>query len=274
MWDTDRAGALARMQRALADFRVVGVNNNIAFLGRLVSTPAFAGADLDTALIEREHAQLFPPPAPTPRTAWLVAALAELAHEADTLAARSAGSDERHNPWCSRDDWRLNGHGRRLLTLRDGADEKTLAISSDGAGYAITLDDDTSTAAILRRDGAVLSVSLDAATRHVAVALTGTRRDVFLEGRAWTLHRVDKLAASGAGEEAGAGLLAPMPGKVIALIAAPGDAVKKGDKLLVLEAMKMEHTICAPADGTVKAFHCSAGEQVTEGIELVDFELT
>ena len=272
VWDRDRDGALARMRRALAEFRVVGVANNIAFLGRLVTSPAFAGADLDTALIEREEGHLFPPPAATPRDAWLIAALAEVAQAGDDLAARLGAGDERHNPWCVRDDWRLNGRGRRLLTLRDADDEKTLAISADGAAYRIELDGETTRGGITRRRGADLTVVLGETTRHVAVALAGNRRDVFLDGRAWTLHRVDKLEASGEGEEGGAGLLAPMPGKVIALIAAAGDEVKKGDKLLVLEAMKMEHTICAPADGTVKAFLCSEGEQVTEGVELVDFE--
>ncbi|MEQ8234515.1 MAG: biotin/lipoyl-containing protein, partial [Gammaproteobacteria bacterium] len=272
VWDSDRDGALARMRRALADFHVVGVSNNIAFLGRLVTTTAFASADLDTALIEREHAHLFPPPAPTPRAAWLIAALAELVHAGAAAATRLAGSDERHNPWVITDDWRLNGHGRRLLTLRDGETEKTLAICAAGGAYAIELDGETSTATLLGHDGAALSVALDGTTRHVAVAVTDARRAVFLDGRAWVLARVDKLEASGEGEEGGAGLLAPMPGKVIALIAAPGATVKKGDKLLVLEAMKMEHTICAPADGVVKAFHCTEGEQVTEGVELVDFE--
>ncbi|MEQ8494605.1 MAG: acetyl/propionyl/methylcrotonyl-CoA carboxylase subunit alpha, partial [Gammaproteobacteria bacterium] len=243
VWDSDRDGALARMRRALADFHVVGVSNNIAFLGRLVTTTAFASADLDTALIEREHAHLFPPPAPTPRAAWLIAALAELVHAGAAAATRLAGSDERHNPWVITDDWRLNGHGRRLLTLRDGETEKTLAICAAGGAYAIELDGETSTATLLGHDGAALSVALDGTTRHVAVAVTDARRAVFLDGRAWVLARVDKLEASGEGEEGGAGLFAPMPGKVIALIAAPGATVKKGDKLLVLEAMKMEHTI-------------------------------
>jgi 3-methylcrotonyl-CoA carboxylase alpha subunit len=63
-----------------------------------------------------------------------------------------------------------------------------------------------------------------------------------------------------------------MPGKVIALIALAGVKVEKGAPLLILEAMKMEHTIAAPAAGTVKSFHFAVGEQVTDGAELVEFE--
>jgi len=87
------------------------------------------------------------------------------------------------------------------------------------------------------------------------------------------LDFVDPLGVAGAEhEEEGAGLLAPMPGKVIALLAAPGAAVDKGTPLLVLEAMKMEHTISAPRAGTVKGFRFAAGDQVGEGAELVEFE--
>ena len=87
------------------------------------------------------------------------------------------------------------------------------------------------------------------------------------------LQRVDRLQQAAAGaEEEGGGLVAPMPGKVIALAVAPGAAVEKGATLLVLEAMKMEHAIVAPRAGRVRAFRCAAGEQVDEGVELVDFE--
>ena len=96
---------------------------------------------------------------------------------------------------------------------------------------------------------------------------------IFIAGRAHALALVDLFGVGGVEhDEEGAGLVAPMPGKVIALLARAGAAVEKGAPLLVLEAMKMEHTISAPRDGTVKAFRYAAGDQVSEGAELVDFE--
>ena len=83
---------------------------------------------------------------------------------------------------------------------------------------------------------------------------------------------VNTLHTGGEGEEVEGGLRAPMPGKVIALSAQPGKLVEKGAPLLVLEAMKMEHTISAPRKGSVKAFHFAPGDQVTDGAELLDFE--
>ena len=105
------------------------------------------------------------------------------------------------------------------------------------------------------------------------VVAQGERRHVFVDGRSHVATFVDPLGMIGAEhEEEGAGLSAPMPGKVIAHLAAVGAKVDKGAPLLVLEAMKMEHTISAPRAGTVKAYRYAAGEQVAEGADLVDFD--
>jgi 3-methylcrotonyl-CoA carboxylase alpha subunit len=106
------------------------------------------------------------------------------------------------------------------------------------------------------------------------VIASGERRQVFFEGRVWSLALVDRLHVGGEGEEVLGGLKAPMPGKVIALIATAGASVEKGAPLLVLEAMKMEHTIHAPRAGMLKGFHVAPGDQVSDGADLVDFEAT
>ena len=93
VWGADRRQALARMRQALAQYRVVGVSNNVDFLARLVAVPSFANAELDTGLIEREQALLFPPAGDVPADVWLLAALAELLREqrlAEKGAARSS----------------------------------------------------------------------------------------------------------------------------------------------------------------------------------------
>jgi len=94
---------------------------------------------------------------------------------------------------------------------------------------------------------------------------------VFHDGVRWTLSLKEEL--QGQDFDAGVGsLAAPMPGRVIKLMVAAGAKVEKGQPLLILEAMKMEHTITAPADGTVKEIHYAAGEQVLEGAELIRLE--
>jgi 3-methylcrotonyl-CoA carboxylase alpha subunit len=95
---------------------------------------------------------------------------------------------------------------------------------------------------------------------------------VFFGGRSWPLSLVDTLHVGGEGEDTEGGLRAPMPGKVIALTVEPGATVEKGAPLIVLEAMKMEHTISAPRKGVVKAFRFAVGDQVADGAELLEFE--
>jgi len=270
----DRAGALARMRDALAQYRVVGVANNVEFLGRLVATASFARADLDTALIEREHAALFPPPSLPPDDAWLLAALAEV--ERDAAAARHAADRavDPGSPWRALDGWRLNGSALRRLGLRSGETLREVDVAArPGGAWELSLDGTTVAAtAALAPDGR-LAATLGPRRLVATVVAQGDRRHVFVAGRAHVLAVVDLLGIAGAEhDEEGAGLLAPMPGKVIALLARPGAAVDKGAPLLVLEAMKMEHTISAPRAGTVKGFRYAAGDQVAEGAELVEFE--
>ncbi len=274
VWDEDRARALARMLGALARYRVAGVANNVDFLSRLVACPAFAQADLDTGLIEREHDFLFAGAAGAgvPREAWLAAALAELLREqaaADAAARRSA---DPQSPWHRRDGWRLNLGVSRRLTFRHGDETRELDVGYVGAGYRITLDGQTTAVSGQLLAGEQLRADLGGMRMAATVVAAGEKRHVFLHGRCHLMVAVDPLFHAGEGGGAEGGLTAPMPGKVIALLAEPGARVDKGAPLIVLEAMKMEHTLVAPAGGTVKVFHYAVGEPVADGAELLEFE--
>jgi 3-methylcrotonyl-CoA carboxylase alpha subunit len=257
------------MQAALAQLRIVGVANNVEFLSRLVTSPAFAGADLDTALIEREQEFLFPASRATPEEAWLLAGLAELARE----RADAAPSEGRPSPWDARDGWRLNSRSSRTLTLRLGEVQEDVTVEYVGGGYALAVGAGAKVAASGEwEEHGEFRARIGERRVHAAVVVAGERRHVFFEGRAYPFVRVDASQGAGQGDEAGGRLTAPMPGKVIALLAEAGQRVEKGAPLLVLEAMKMEHTIKAPRAGVVKAFRFEPGDQVSEGLELVELE--
>ncbi|MBT0963286.1 acetyl/propionyl/methylcrotonyl-CoA carboxylase subunit alpha [Denitromonas iodatirespirans] len=273
VWDHSRERALARMLQALAEYRVVGVSNNISFLSRLTACPAFANADLDTGLIEREKAYLFPEAKATPAEVWYVAALAELLREANRGAAKARRDEDPLSPWHARDGWRLNASAKRDLIFRLGEDQKTVNVAYRADGYTLTVDGKSVEARGELNDRGLLRVELDGMRMDATVVAANEKRHVFFHGRAWQLSNVDPLHFAGEGGGAEGGLLAPMPGKVIALIAQAGAAVDKGAPLLILEAMKMEHTIAAPAAGTVKAFRFAVGDQVGDGDELVEFEV-
>jgi 3-methylcrotonyl-CoA carboxylase alpha subunit len=266
----DRPAALAKMKAALAAYRIVGVANNVEFLGRLIATPSFANAALDTALIEREQARLAPPAGQPPDDAFMAAAFAEAeraGHAAQALGAQS--------PWGRFDAWRLNGQAWWRMGFRAGeTDVEVDAAAAGDAGHWEFLSQGRRLRASGRwtPDGEV-EASVGGRRIVAAVVPQGDKRHVFLDGRSIVLTYADPLGVAGAEhEEEGAGLLSPMPGKVIALLAKPGAAVEKGAPLLVLEAMKMEHTISAPHAGTVKSFRFAAGDQVEEGVALVEFE--
>jgi 3-methylcrotonyl-CoA carboxylase alpha subunit len=273
VWDRDREKALARMRQALAMYRVVGVANNVEFLSRLVSVPSFANADLDTALIEREQANLFPAKAAVPDEVWLLAALAELQREAAVAQQAAAHAPDRDSPWRTLDGWRLNGRASRAILLRHGEQVRAVSVQVVAGGHELSLGARALFVRGTPGPNGQLHAQLGERRVNATVVVSAERRHVFFEGRAWPLALVSALNVGGSGEDVVGGLKAPMPGKVIALVAELGAQVEKGAPLLVLEAMKMEHTISAPKRGRVKAFRCAPGDQVVDGVDLVDFEV-
>ncbi len=272
VWDETRERALARMLQALAQYRVVGVANNVGFLSKLIACPAFAQADLDTGLIEREREFLFGGTTEPPREAWLAAALAELLRERATAAQLAAAGGDPHSPWHGRDGWRLNSVARRSLAFRCEQTEKIIQVAYAGREFVLEIDGQPTRAGGQLLPGGELRADLGGSRSSVTVVVAAEKRHVFLHGRCHVLAAVDPLSHSLDAGGAEGGLTAPMPGKIIALIAKPGEKIAKGAPLLILEAMKMEHTIAAPSDGIVKSFRYAVGEQVSDGAELVEFE--
>ena len=277
VWDDSQANARERARQrllqALADFRIVGVTSNIAFLSRLIACPAFAHADLDTGLIERERDFLFPAAsAPPPQEAWLLAALAEVLRDRNEARAHARASADPFSPWHLRDGWRLNGSARRVLLLRAGSLERRIVAAYDGDGFLFEIDARAWRASGELQDDGTLRADLDGRRLTATVICAGEKRHVFFAGSSYVFSAVDPLHHAGEGASAEGGLTAPMPGRVVAHLVPPGARVEKGAPLVVLEAMKMEHTLAAPATGIVKAYRYAVGEQVADGAELVEFE--
>jgi 3-methylcrotonyl-CoA carboxylase alpha subunit len=271
VWDETRDGALARMRKALADYQVAGLTTNIDFLSRLVACPAFAGADLDTGLIERQKEFLFPDAQAVPRDALLVATVGELLWEQHEAKQAAQSSGDPWSPWHARDGWRMNLSSARTISFRDGDALVDAHVRYQHDQWLVTLNGETTLARGRKLDGDRIAVELDDRRLIASVVAVDDKRSVFLQGSTYSLLRDDPLHRVDAGDSHGGGLTAPMPGKVVALLAQAGQKVEKGTPLLILEAMKMEHTITAPAAGTVKAFCYAAGEQVADGAALVEF---
>jgi 3-methylcrotonyl-CoA carboxylase alpha subunit len=269
VWGEDRVAAVGRLRRALAETAVLGVGTNLAFLARVAAHPEFASGAVDTSFIERNRAALVPRQRPAPDTVLAAAALSRLLARED--AARVAGlrSGDPFSPWARADGWRLNGRGHQELIFRNGTEERSICAVRQAGAWLLEFNERAILAEGERRADAALSILLDGARKEITVLDHGAETAVFLDGESWRLTEIDPLAAR-AGEDPAAGrLTAPMPGRVTQLMVEPGTSVRRGQPLIVIEAMKMEHTVTAPADGVVEAVRFAPGDLVEEGAELM-----
>jgi 3-methylcrotonyl-CoA carboxylase alpha subunit len=255
-----REQALARLDEALAQLHIVGLATNVQFLRHVVRSPSFAQADLDTALIPREQAVLFgQEPVGLPLAAAAAIAQALLNEQAQESA----------DPFSRRDGWRSHGLTVRRFAFefRGEPAEAQLTYLHDGA-LSMTIGNVTGSLRFARAGDAI---DIDFAGQRIAASVyaSGETDHVFTPRGATQILAIDLLAHAGEGEADTGRLTAPMPGKVVSFSVKAGDKVNKGQALAVMEAMKMEHTILAPADGTVAELLYAPGDQVAEGAELL-----
>ena len=237
----DRAAALGRLDRALAELRVVGPTTNAAYLRALLARPEVRAGDLDTALIERLGEAVA-----VPQPAGDLPGLAVLA-----LLGAPASDD----PWDGVDGWRLGGVRAPASMRLDGPDGEVSAVAP-ASGVRLGAD-----GLIIEGEGG--------AARVVEVYSDGSAVWLVDDGvpSRWSVA-VDRAGA----RAAGGSLEAPMPGTVIDVRTEPGAAVAEGDTLVILESMKMELAIHAPADGTVADVFVATGQRVAQGEALVALE--
>ena len=262
VWGNDRSQALAHMAQALSEYRIVGLATNVAFLKRLVESKPFSDADLDTGLIERYRDALFPPGQPTALPALALAA-------ASLLAAEQSDAND---PWANTSGWRVNSTLVRQLDFVDGSNAYPVCIDYRQSGWTIRHGDASALMTLIERNGCEFVIRLDGATVRGAVVRDGDAFHVFTGGTHVVLDYHDPLAHAGQVEAEGGRLTAPMPGKIVAVLVDKGRKVEKGTSLLIMEAMKMEHMIAAPADGVVEDVLYAVGDQVAEGAQLLAFK--
>ena len=255
-----REDALARMDMALGEFHIVGLQTNVQFLRHVVASESFAKADLDTALIQREAAVLF-------EQEKIGAPLAMAGAIAFTLQQEKAL--ETADPFSRRDGWRSHGpvsrsfefefHGQPHKAQLTYQHEGSLQLALDGQLLSLHIEP--------AADG--LLVTLNGQRAHLQVYRLGEQVHLFSACGATQITVIDLLAHAGVAQHEAGRLTAPMPGKVLSFAVQAGDKVSRGQALAVMEAMKMEHTIAAPADGVVAEILYASGDQVQEGAELL-----
>ena len=270
-WGETRDVALSRLRSALAEYEIVGVASNVEFLGRVATSRAFSSAELDTGLIERNRGELFPKKLPAGDEILAVAAYAELMLEERALRAFAKASGDPHSPWHSIDGWRLNQGSHHRFRFTEGETPHEVTVEFRDAGLGLRIGErEYAFGGETLPDGRLL-VRLDGRAMNAGAMRDGDAWHVFSAGRHWKLDLVADLHDAG-DAAAGGSLVAPMPGKIITVSVKPGQAVSRGTALMILEAMKMEHTISAPRDGKVAEVFFAPGDQVNEGAELLKLE--
>ena len=290
-----RAQALAKLNRALAQTRIVGLPNNVAFLRYILNTDSFSGANLDTALIEREREVLFNQHPLNLSTLVVTAIAQQLASEATSQSADTdpfskatgfrAYSDYTRSFSLVYDEQSYRArishwHNANCADSKKGA--KTLS-SFDLILEKDTVNNDidskeTDEQAEIVYEGQVSYDSSDA--NNHTLWLDGARVSaqswmhnetvyVFSDSGRDEIVLIDIMAHVNEDTAAVGSLKSPMPGQVVAFKVAVGDTVKKGEPLAVIEAMKIEHTITAPTDGVVAELLFAAGDLVADGDELL-----
>ena len=243
VWDIDRERALERLIQALSEYKIAGVTTNIAFLYNLASSQAFRRGDVNTGFIEEHEDEIFHRRQADLDYAAPLAAQAILSERKNTAQDLAEQSNEPNSPWHLVNHWRISDNSPQQINITIGT-EQVEAMAADSALPAnIKVVSDESGFKLFTPNG--------------VFQCAATQPDLGLDQT----------------QESGGNLAAPMNGTVVTLLVDVGAMVAKGETLMVMEAMKMEHSIVAPSDGKVSEFFYQPGELVDGGAELLAFEI-
>jgi 3-methylcrotonyl-CoA carboxylase alpha subunit len=268
VWDESRERALQRLASALAEYRIGGTVTNLDFLYNLATSRPFVEAELDTGFIEKHSELIFHERHQDLERELPLAALALLLHKQQGSAP--ASSVDPWSPWHSSNAWRLNEPHTHRLTLHCHQQDHEIAVEQRGSLYIVqAAERETQLQGELVGD--ILHLEVEGHRQRGTLAPTHDGFTLYLPEGACHFHEVLPDTGEADAASAGAGLTAPMNGTIVALLAEVGSVVEADTPLLVMEAMKMEHTIRAPATGKVAAFFYQPGDLVDGGAELLDF---
>jgi 3-methylcrotonyl-CoA carboxylase alpha subunit len=271
VWDSNRSAALRRLSQALGEFQVVGVKTNIDFLSAVTAHKAFVEADLDTGFIAKHEAELFHEGTPASDKTLALACMDVLLRRTAEAQADAAESSDPCSPWNLTSGWRLNSDNFHDLTFIDG--EKTVTVTAHYRPDGYQLDLPNGPLLVSGELASSGDLSADIGGARIKATVVRHAEELIIMGSGFN-HRLiehDPYALSGEEDEGGGKLVAPMPGKIVSVMVETGEDVEKGAPLMILEAMKMEHTIVAPADGVVAQVNFRVDDQVGEGDELLSF---
>jgi 3-methylcrotonyl-CoA carboxylase alpha subunit len=260
----DREAALQRMAAALGETALTGVTTNVEYLQRVVTHPAYIAGGFNTHFVE-DYRDDMNAPSPAPRPFELLFATCAVLGERRLAAGPS--------PWQQRDSFRLNLDCAESLVLIASGEQYVLDLTHRRDGLAVSVLGVEYLIARHELEATQIAMVVDGERMRATVFSDQAGVHVLHEGRYRQFIVFDPLHAAEEDPTAAGSMMAPMPGAITAVMVKVGDRVARGAPLIMLEAMKIEHTIVAPFDGVVTEVRYAKGEQVTqEGAELIKLE--
>lgn len=269
VWDTDRKKALARLHTALGEYQVVGITTNLNLLANLTKEKDFIDENFDTGFIAKHQSSLFEV-TNTPNEVVIMAALSVL----DKQKLQAINNSPLSLPWHINDNWRLNLIQNQLLRFYVDGKEIIANVIRQENHYSIEINHHKFFTQILNCDLNKFIAEINSQEYLANIFWDKEKCYILCNGSRYhfTFIDDDRIDHQYEKEEIQSHLTAPMPSKVVALLVKAGDKVERGAGLVVVEAMKMEHTIHAPSNGVVKEWHFKVGDIVEEGVALLAFE--
>ncbi|KAK7939306.1 hypothetical protein WMY93_002632 [Mugilogobius chulae] len=277
VWGEDRSAALKKLRYCLRQYNIVGLNTNIDFLLSLSSHPEFEAGNVSTSFIPQHYADLFPAPSAPSEATLCQAALGLVLREKRNTHSFAHNSNDPFSPFGSSSGFRLNLDLSRTMSLQLG-DKKVdvLVVYNKDGSYTMQIGGEPYhvTGEVESEGGAsFLHCSVNGVkSRPKIVILNNTVHLFSMEGSAEVSVPVPKYLAGVSGSGAQGGAVAPMTGTIEKVFVKAGDKVEAGDPLMVMIAMKMEHTIRAPKSGVIKRVFFSEGSQANRHAALVELE--
>ncbi|MGH6795525.1 MAG: biotin/lipoyl-containing protein, partial [Methylocella sp.] len=257
--------------------RVAGVATNLDYLRAIVAHQAFDAAQPDTGFIERHRAELLVERPPAGNDVLAIAVIGLLCERAAFAREKAQRSNDPWSPWNNQNSWRLNEEARETVVLREivpeGGGNRSVEVTYLKDGWRLGLPAGTffHASGTLAPDGTLVA-DLDSHRVNAVWARSGEEILVFAGAFAHRFKQAGPVAGAEKQDEPPGRLTAPMPGRIAALLVAPGARVAANQPVIVLEAMKMEHMLRAPKGGILKEFKFQLGDHVGEGVELAILE--
>ncbi len=270
--DSDRMNAIERLQDALENFQVIGVDTNIEFLSKLLESAEFQDCEIDIKFVEN-HLHRLIPKSEDPPLEILASALLYTAEKSSVLEDKGiADSNDRYSPWRSSSGWRLNSRSEFACSFECGGQLYNIGALFGESEVVVKHKNRSLTCMSLRIDDHSVKFEIDGAEWLVSAFFLANAIHIFHRSSRYELRLSDRLSVADSATADAGSLVAPLPGRIARVLAAEGASVTAGQVLVVIEAMKMEHPLASPIDGVVTSLPFSENQLVDEGASCVVVE--